>query len=135
MCFTLKDIRPKDETLVATVTDRINLVEQSHSWITLDAETRHTLLQKALLAGQEFEATFHDFSVYLDHMEARIKGSKPLDARLDVLDSLIVDHKVCLLFLKLSIYNLLQSSSFSGQMHRRFGSAFCPIFPTSCRTC
>ena len=107
VCFTLREIRPKDEDLVTTVTDRINIVEQSHSSITIDAETRHTLLQKALLSGQEFESTFNDFNTFLEDLETRIRNSKPLDARLDVLDSLIVDHEVCSYFIYL-LYLIFQ---------------------------
>ena len=95
VCFTLKDIRPNDEKLVTTVIDTSNHTERSHSSITLDAETRHALLQKALLAGQEFDSTFSDFGICLEDLEARIRDSKPLDARLEKLDLLIVEHEVC----------------------------------------
>ena len=91
----MKEIRPGDEKLVKTVINTSDRTERSHSSITLDAETRYALLQKALLAGQEFDSTFSDFGICLKDLEARIRDSKPLDARLEKLDLLIVDHEVC----------------------------------------
>ena len=96
VCFSLKELRSKDESLTTTVSKKVEFVEHSYTSITLDAERRYRLLQKALLSGQEFESTFNDFNICLEDLETRMRNSKPLDARLEVLDSIIVEHEVCL---------------------------------------
>ena len=95
VCSRLKQLRPDDESLTTTVEDKIEYAARSHVSITADAETRHKMLQRALLAGQKFESTFNDFNTCLEDLEARLRGARPLDARLDVLDALVVEHEVC----------------------------------------
>ncbi|XP_036104823.1 dystonin isoform X9 [Molossus molossus] len=83
----------REEYLKAELSRQLEGIVKSFKDIEQKAENHVQHLQSACASSHQFQQTSRDFQAWLDAKKEELKKSRPISAKLDVLESLIKDQK------------------------------------------